>query len=176
MEVPDLPEHELALMSEEERQEYYTAKEEVATYKATLKEAKAHHDPYYHGFRVIDTDYDNWLITYSCDEDHDDDEKLMHNLAISILVRDPDYNIKSLIDLLKQKVPSVKFDKTHGWINHECPEGDLFLLPDAIKTDNDDYNELDSMFGDGNFAEGMDFDEMGLDDEEIDLGMMHDEF
>lgn len=103
-----------------------------------MKEALETYDPYYHGLRVLDTDYETYMLVYHCNEDVE--EELYHTRSISIYARNPKTNIRDLIDKLKSKVPGADFDSTHGIIDHTlCPEGDLFLTPDAVNEN--DYGE-----------------------------------
>jgi hypothetical protein len=140
--VPELSAEELADMSPEEIKEYEDSKLAIAEYKATMKQTLDEYDPYYHGLRVLDTDYDTYLVVYHCNEDFD--EELYHTRSISIYARDPKTDMEELIKKLKVKVPGVDFDETHGILDHTlCPEGDLFKTEDAIieSAINDDEEE-----------------------------------
>ena len=136
-------------MSPEEIREYEESRIAIAEYKETMKQTMEEYDPYYHGMRILDTDYDTYLLMYHCNEDVDEVE-LYHTRSISVYVRDPEHpDIKQLIEKLKAKVPGIDFDETHGLVNHSlCPEGDLFLTEDAVvegQFDYDEYIEEDEM-------------------------------
>ena len=49
----------------------------------------------------------------------------------------PKERLEQLVQVLKEKVPSHHFDKTHSFLDHSlelCPKGDLFLTPGALNT------------------------------------------
>jgi hypothetical protein len=139
-ESPELSPEELAEMGPDEIREYEESREAILEYKETMRKTLDEYDPYYHGMRVLDTDYDSYLLMYHCNEDFD--EELYHTRSISVYVRDHGTDVTELIEKLKAKVPGVDFEETHGLINHSlCPEGDLFLTEDAVVEGSHDDEE-----------------------------------
>ena len=109
--------------------------------------------------RVLDSDYDNYMLMYHCVEDYPDSVEnetsddvhshLTHERSISVLLRDPinfpKEKLENLIASLKEKVPGIDFDETHHLLDHStCPEGDLFALDGALNTA-DLKQQLDEM-------------------------------
>jgi len=65
-EVPKLSEEEVAEMPEELREEHDRLLKDYEQQRAHYQKLLDEHDPYASGFRVLDTDYDDYLFVYHC--------------------------------------------------------------------------------------------------------------
>ena len=69
-------------MKKEEIEEYESKQNEVDDMINFIREALSNTDLYAHPMRIIDTDYDNFLIFYSCrEETRDPNEEITPSMA-----------------------------------------------------------------------------------------------
>ena len=85
------------------------------------------------GVNVIDTDYDNFLILYSCHQFEDEEgqeDGWQHVEQVTLYARTADIpasQADSLIEKMASYFPTQDFSQTHKKLDHEgCPAGDFF--------------------------------------------------